>query len=201
MSIARLKTAKRLWGRMKIDTLIVRALLFVELSCWLRAQSPSFRYQAVETSTVTHDSVAVADFNRDGKSDLVIANYNDASVSVFLGRGDGAFIAETRYGVKSAPTSVSIADFNGDGTPDLVVASYGSSQVSVLLGNGDGSFQTAVGYASSAASSGIQPYCVVVGDFNGDGNADLAVTNYSNIAVPFEAGASVSVLLGNGDGT
>jgi hypothetical protein len=201
MAIAKLKVAVCLWGRMKIDTLIVRAVFLLGLNSWLQAQNPSFRYQAVETSTVTHDSVAVADLNRDGKSDLVIANYNDASVSVFLGRGDGTFVAETRYGVKSAPTSVAIADFNGDGTPDLAVASYGSSQVSVLLGNGDGTFRTAVGYASSAASSGIQPYTVAVGDFNGDGNLDLAVTNYSNIAVPFAAGATVSVLLGAGDGT
>ena len=147
---------------MWIDALVVRTAFCVGLNSWLQAQSPSFQYQATPASSVTHTSVTSADLNRDGKPDLVIANYADASVSVFLSRGDGTFDAETRYSVKSTPTSVAAADLNGDGTPDLVVANYGSSQVSVLLGNGDGTFQTAVNYASSAASTGIEPYSVAV---------------------------------------
>jgi hypothetical protein len=146
-------------------------------------------------------SVVSSDLNRDGKPDLVMANYAAASVSVLLGRGDGIFDAEIRYSVKSAPSSVAVADLNGDGTPDLIVASYGSSQVSVLLGAGNGTFQQPVNYVSYATSNNIEPYAVAVGDFNGDGKADLAVTNYSSTGFPFAEGKSVSILLGNGDGT
>ena len=186
---------------MKIDSLVVRSVFILALHSCLAAQSVSFQYQSVQASGVTHTSVATVDLNSDGKPDLAIANYADASVSVLLGRGDGTFTAEARYSVKSTPTCVAVADFNGDGAPDLVVANYGSSQVSVLLGNGYGTFQPALNYPSYATSSGIQPYSVAVGDFNGDGKPDLVVSNYSNTGFPFEAGATVSVLLGNGDGS
>jgi hypothetical protein len=79
------------------------------------------------------------------------------------------------------------ADFNNDTVLDLAVANYGgNSRVSVLLGNGDGSFQPAVN-----AGTGTVPLSLAVGDFDGDGNSDLATANAYD----------VSVLLGRGDGT
>ena len=84
-----------------------------------------------------------------------------------------------------------MADFNGDGKPDLAVANHNvSNDVSVLLGNGDGTFQTAQNFAA-----GLTPSSVAVGDLNGDGKPDLAVANNSRDS------GTVSVLLGNGDGT
>ena len=116
-------------------------------------------------------SVAVGDFNGDGKLDLAVANEGSDNVSILLGNGDGTFQAAVDYGAGTDPDSVAVGDFNGDGKLDLVVANDDSNNVSILLGNGDGTFQAAVNYGVSAPSS------VAVGDFNGDGKLDLAVAN------------------------
>ena len=134
-------------------------------------------------------SVAVGDFNGDGKPDLAVTNYSSFSVSVLLGNGEGTFQPAVNYATGNYPFSVAVGDFNGDGKLDLVVANFGGNSVSVLLGNGDGTFQPAVLYAA-----GSNPISVAVGDFNGDGKLDLAVADYANFS-------NVSVLLGNGDGT
>src|SRR5439155_12280870 len=125
-------------------------------------------------------SVAVGDFNGDGKQDLAVANEYSANVSVLLGKGDGTFqMAVNYYVVGKYPQFVTVGDVNGDGKLDLIVVNNGgaSSQgnVSVLLGRGDGTFQTAVNYAAGAG-----PSSVAIGDFDGDGKPDLAVANYGS---------------------
>ena len=80
-------------------------------------------------------SVAVGDFNGDGKPDLAVANYRSNNVSVLLGNGDGSFQAAQDFGAGSHPYSVAVGDFNGDGKPDLAVANSGSNNVSVLINN------------------------------------------------------------------
>jgi hypothetical protein len=153
-------------------------------------------------------SVAIGDVNGDGKPDLVVANEfcsincENGSVSVLLGNGDGTFQAAVSYSSGGyAAVSVAVRDVNGDGKPDLVVANKfcnincENGSVSVLLGNGDGTFQPAVSYGSG----GYQAYSVAVADVNGDGRPDLVVANeFCNLNC---ANGSVSVLLGNGDGT
>ena len=136
-------------------------------------------------------SVAIGDFNGDGKADLAVKNENSGNVSILLGNGDGTFAAAVNFAVGTEPWSVAVGDFNGDGKADLAVADAGSDggdSVSILLGNGDGTFAAAANYAV-----GVLPYAVAVGDFNGDGKADLACVN--------ESSGTVSILLGNGDGT
>ena len=100
------------------------------------------------------------------------------------------FAAPLSFDTGLNPQSVAIGDLNGDGKPDLVVANYNSSTVSVLLGNGDGTFGPKTDYGT-----GSYPQSVAIGDLNGDGKPDLVTANYN-----YNSG-TVSVLLGNGDGT
>ena len=61
-------------------------------------------------------AVAIGDLNRDGKPDLVVADYNGNTVSVLLGNGDGTFGSPTTYAAGDYPYSVGLADLNGDGS-------------------------------------------------------------------------------------
>ena len=130
-------------------------------------------------------SIAVGDFNGDGRLDIVTVN-SDNTVSSLLGNGDGTFQAHVEYGTGSGPDFVAVGDFNADGRPDLVVANSGGASVSVFLGNGDGSFQSHVDYPTGGAA-----YGVALADVNGDSKLDLAVA----------AGKGLVVLAGKGDGT
>jgi len=145
-------------------------------------------YLPPNLSTIYPTSVAIGDFNGDGKSDLALTTYSQGIVSVAFGDGTGGFGATTNFNVGSGPASVKTGDFNGDGKSDLVVANDASNNLSILLGNGTGSFG-----ATTNFNVGLNPLSVVVGDFNGDGKSDLATANFSS--------NKVSVLLGNGNGT
>jgi hypothetical protein len=141
---------------------------------------------------------ASADFNNDGKLDLAIGNINNDSVSVLPGNGDGTFGSPTTFPTAHLPSQVAVGDFRNDGNTDLAVVTgtcylwlCGPGSVSVLLGNGDGTFRPHVEYGV-----GVQPAAIVVGDFRGNGKLDLAVSNYDG-----GGGNTVSILLGNGDGT
>jgi hypothetical protein len=136
--------------------------------------------------------LAVADFNGDGRPDLAVTNRTQDTVTVLLGNGDGSFQAPQNYKVGRTPIFVAVGDFNLDGKPDMVVANNGDNSVSVLLGNGDGTFQKA--QTLNNVDTGVYgPYSIVVADFNGDKKPDLAVANFSE--------GTISVLLGNGNGT
>jgi hypothetical protein len=99
------------------------------------------------------------------------------------------------------PLSIATGDFNGDGKLDLAVANGTDNTVSVFLGKPDGSFSPRIDYPT-----GPQPSSVTIGDFNGDGNLDIAVASQNcfviaHISTITCGQASVSILLGNGDGT
>ena len=132
-------------------------------------------------------SLAVADFDGDGALDAATANFQDGSISVLKGGGDGTFGSRHDVQVGCCPTAVASADFNGDHKADLVTA----DPATVLLGNGDLTF-------AAPTPLNLPSTSVAVGDINGDHNADVVLANQSQ--GPSDT-SYVTVLLGNGNGT
>jgi len=132
-------------------------------------------------------SVSVADLNRDGWDDVVVASNGSTGVFVILGTGSATFGAPTLVGVGTSVLFATIADVNRDGIPDIVAAENNTSRLSVLLGVGNGTFA-----APTRVATGAGPFAVAVADFDGDGKLDLASANVSV--------NSVSVFYGNGAG-
>src|SRR5208337_523765 len=133
--------------------------------------------------------VIVADFNGDGKLDLATANADSETISVLLGNGDGTFQPHMDNSTAVAESCISLAagDLRNDGKLDIVAGCQSASEVVVLLSNGNGTFKAAKAYPVPA---GVDD--VALGDFNGDGKLDVAVTN---------SGTMVSILPGTGSGT
>lgn len=136
-------------------------------------------------------SVAVGDVNNDGKLDLAVAS--GSGTSIFLGNGDGTFNTSGIY--YPGRDAVLLADLNHDGKLDLAVTNENAGTISISLGNGDGAFGDSTTYPA-----GFGPISIAIGDFNQDGNPDLVVANASS-ADTGTGGTTVSVFLGNGDGT
>ncbi|CAF5011365.1 unnamed protein product, partial [Rotaria sp. Silwood1] len=125
----------------------------------------------------TPTSVFVADVDKDGDNDIVVANSGSNNAGVLLNNGAGAFAPQVVYGTLagSTPQSVVVTDANGDGKLDIVTANSGTNNFGVILGNGDGTFAaTPVTYATGA---GTAPTSVVAGDVDRDGDNDILVAD------------------------
>jgi hypothetical protein len=133
------------------------------------------------------DSVAVSDFNHDGYPDIAVAYLQDNAVRVLTGKGGGRFNTATEYPVGKQPYWIAGGDLNNDGYADLVTANTTDGTVSVLLNNGGGSGTFA---SAQTYTVGRLPYQVAIGDLNGDGIPDLAVTNYGDNTVSILYGQS-----------
>src|SRR5262249_34469530 len=124
---------------------------------------------------------------------LITANAFGNDLSVLLGNGDGTFKPALTVPNGTSPYGVAMGDFNGDGKLDLVTLNTNAFTLGVLLGNGDGTFQAPATYPVEKI-----PRAVTVADLNGDGKLDIIAAS-SGTADLYQG--SVSVLLGNGDGT
>ena len=110
-----------------------------------------------------------------------------------LAQAQNYLFDRTGFVTGNGPAGVIVADFNHDHRPDLAVTNFDDNTVSVLMGAHGGTFTTKVDYPT-----GTSPAAVITADFRGDGRADLAVVNeFDGTGNP----GTVSVLLGNGDGT
>jgi hypothetical protein len=138
-------------------------------------------------------SVVSGDFNGDGILDIAVSA-TSGGVTVFLGTGGGSFGTAASYPGGAGTTDIRIGDFNGDGILDLATANNTANNVSVFLGNGDGTFAA----LPVSPTTGPGAYRLAIGDFNGDGVEDIAVANQVGV-IPHNN--SVTVLLGNGDGS
>jgi len=149
---------------------------------------------AIGNGTVTSNSIAAADFNGDGKLDLVETCSGDETpcnnlLLIQSGNGDGTFTLSCETPLPFAGSqSMAVGDFNGDGQPDVAVINSGANGVNVFLNKGG--CPSAV---STIPVTDAGPTSIAAADFNGDGKLDLAVANSGS--------NNVTILLGNGDGT
>jgi hypothetical protein len=147
----------------------------------------SFETKVDFATGIKPESVAIGDLDGDGKPDLVVANSNSNTISVYRnlsspGTITGAsFAPKIDFTVGITPLAIAIGDLDGTGRPEIVVANYNQSSVSVLPNlswPGNISFGARVNFAV-----GSVPYSIAIGDLDRDGKADLAVTNISNNTV------------------
>ena len=161
--------------------------LFASLSCF----SQSFSTQSYPTGGLAGQIIA-ADFNGDHIPDIATVNGDTNTVSILINNGDGTFRPHLDFATGPGPDGLAAVDWNKDGKMDLVVSNGGaaaaSQSVSILLGNGDGTFQPHHDIIGAPHANSI-----AVGDFNGDGNPDIATSSNSPVN-------AVLVTLGNGRG-
>jgi hypothetical protein len=142
--------------------------------------------------------MAIGDFNRDGKLDVALAGYvssTQEAVQIEMGKGDGTFTKGQT--INMAPnlnaTGITTGDFDGDGKLDLAVIANTANQVYFYKGSGTGTFTSA-----ASVTVGSSPWTLTgirVGDFNADGKADLAVSNYKGLFVLWNNGGNFSFTL------
>jgi hypothetical protein len=142
-------------------------------------------------------SIAIAAFNTNNNANpgFVVTNFTDNTYSVFLGNTDGTFTPVNGSpfplpATGQGPIAVTVADFNNDGIQDLAILNQVTTNVTILQGKGDGTFSE---FTGSPLTVGKFPVAIASGTLSGSTGPGLAIVNQQD--------NSLSVFLGNGDGT
>lgn len=121
--------------------------------------------------------IKLQDINRDGRVDLLFAKASLNKMTVGLGNGAGGFSFRD-YSVGATPVSFDVGDVNRDGVLDIITSNQAGDSVSLLKGQANGTFSAATNYSTGPSSNvKIQPARIMLGDFNRDGQLDVAVGN------------------------
>ena len=161
--------------------------------------------------TVATLPMAFGDFNGDGKVDIAMPLVGKNTIAIYLGYGNGTFASPWYFNLPIpapqtlATSSIVAADFNHDGKMDLAVVGSDlatNTTVYVLPGAGNGTFSAAnailtVPTANNADNTAVQS--MVVGDFDSDGNADIALTATVGSNIGGFASSTIHVLYGEGN--
>lgn len=134
----------------------------------------------------------MADFNHDGRPDIVVSDVIGGTLYVLLGQVSG-FAAPVSYGLASPSFFVEVADLNRDGQLDLITSSTEGGMVAVLTGTATGIFKPAV-YYQATTNAGSFLSGLTVGDMNGDGFPDVAVADYTLNQVRLLSGTTTGAL-------
>ncbi len=148
---------------------------------WGKVDATSFLPKVDFATGTNPGSVAIGDLDGDGRADLAVANYSINTISVFRNTGTPgtvSYAAKIDFATGANPYSVAIGDLDGDGKADLAVANYVQNTLSVFRNTGT---PGRISYAPKIDfATGTNPYSVAIGDLDGDGRADLAVSNWNN---------------------
>lgn len=171
--------------------LVVRSSTDSRLNVFINGGTGTFAAGVSYVDSGGSGGVEVSDVNGDGLVDiLAVGSGSDAKLGVFFGNGNGTFRARVSYTTGTQPTELTLADINNDGYNDVLIscAQVTDAKIAVLLNNGNGTFATARSVHMLEGTTDVTS-----GDFNGDGNIDLAsLSSFSSY---------IAINLGNGDGT
>jgi hypothetical protein len=127
---------------------------------------------------------ALSDIDGDGKPDLIISNNTSSNLSVFRNQSTsgtittGSFAPKVDIGTGTNPFGIAVGDLDGDGKQDVVVANSGSNTISIFRNTSTSGSISLSSFAPKVdINTGTSPYGVAIGDLDGDGKPDLAVTN------------------------
>lgn len=172
-------------------------------------------YTPAETSVVLNQNttsflagrptaMVAGDFFGNGFPGLAVVSQSSNTVSILASNLSGPFTLSSSNPTGNQPWGIVAADFLGTGQPDLAITNSADNTVTILLANGGGTYRL----GSTISLPGVFPTQIVAADFNGDGIMDLAVLNTCGTgpSVCFPQAApqgpgTVTILLGNGDGT